>query len=209
MTLPDTKKSSTLSALLEPRGGGLSAMDALFNRLDGMYPIRWRAAFASEAAVANWREAWALAFADEGVTLDGVAQGLRLCRMRMDWPPSLPEFLKLCVATVDAEAAWHEAQQQMRRRHADGGDVWSHPAVFWAAADMGTFDLFNGAWQRSESRWRRLLAARLAGDCPPVPAVALALPAPGASTPDPEAIARLLAGARAVLKRVPDGKVVA
>ena len=74
MNIPAEKKQSTASVWIDPRGGGLSLIDALFNRFDGMYPNRWRAAFANAQAIANWREAWVGAFVDEALSPDDVAR---------------------------------------------------------------------------------------------------------------------------------------
>lgn len=199
MNLPVTKKSLTPSLWVEPHGGGLSAMDTLFNRFDGMYPNRWRAAFANEQSVANWRDAWALAFVDEGLTMEDVAVAVKRCRSKFDWPPSLPEFLKLCAVTVEPESAFYEAVAQMRNRAASVADVWSHPAIYWAAMDFGTWDLRSVPYERGKARWGRILSEKLAQRCEPVPAPMMALPAPGETTPNPDGIARLLARARAAL----------
>ena len=63
--------TSRLSAWLDPhpRLEGIALIDHLFNRLDGLYPHRWRSAFASEQAVVNWRETWADGFVEESVTI--------------------------------------------------------------------------------------------------------------------------------------------
>jgi hypothetical protein len=178
-------------------------MDVLFNRFDGMYPNRWRAAFVNAQAVANWREAWALAFADEALTMDDVAVAVKRCRMQFDWPPSLPEFLKLCRPSVEPESAFYEAVAQMRNRSAGVPDVWSHPAIYWAAVEFGTWDLRSMAYDRCRARWGRVLAAAISDRRGHIPAPMMALPAPGEATPDPDGIARLLAGARAAIKRMP------
>ena len=214
MELIEQKNSLTPSSSDEPcmpreawlaaHRGGLSPMDRLFNQFDGMYPNRWRAAFASEQAIGNWRAAWAQAFAEERLTLAGVATALRACRKTHDWPPSLPEFLRLCVLTVEPESAFHEAVRQMFMRHNGGGDQWSHPAIFWAAAEFGTHDLKSTPYTRAAARWGRILAAKMVTKCEPIPVARLALPAPGDTTPDAEAVSRLLAGARALIKRFGD-----
>jgi len=203
VNIPAEKKQSTASVWIDPRGGGLSLIDALFNRFDGMYPNRWRAAFANAQAIANWREAWVGAFVDEALSPDDVARGVRACRRAYDWPPSLTEFLKMCRVSVDPESAYVEAVRQMAAREV-GGDVWSHPAIFWAAVEFGTWDLRNAsAYDRVRARWSRILAQKLMGSCPPVPVAALALPAPGETTPDAEQVLKILAGARSILKNQP------
>jgi hypothetical protein len=52
----------------QPALDNMTLIDLLFNRLDGLYPNRWRASFRNEHAIANWREAWADGFVSEGLT---------------------------------------------------------------------------------------------------------------------------------------------
>lgn len=130
----------------------LSFMDRLYNRLDGAYPNRWRAAFAGEGAIQNWREAWAEAFVEEGLAPEEIKTGLANCRRLYDWPPSLPEFIKACRPPLDYEAAFYEAVVQIRARE-NGGDKWSNPAIYYAAIRIGHFDLTGQTYQSLKGRW--------------------------------------------------------
>lgn len=178
------------------RGESTTLIDQLFNRLDGMYPQRWRSAFADTNAIRNWREAWADALADERITPQQVADAVRACRRKYDWPPSLTEFLKLCSPPVDHEAAFREAVEQMRQRD-NGTDKWSSPAVYWAAVEFGSWELRQASWDRAKARWTRILDEQLAkGELPPVPPRMDALPAPGKATANPEKVRELIEGLR-------------
>lgn len=187
-----------LSAWLEihPRIG-VSLMDHLWNRLDGAYPNRWRAAFANEQAVQNWREAWAEAFVEEGIAPAEVKDAIARCRKSYDWPPSLSEFIKACRPPLDYEAAHAEAVKQMRAR-ADGADAWSDPAIYWAAAEIGEFDLRSLAYPVIKGRWKDSLNKAIdgikAGTIPnEVPKRSIALPAPGKTVAAPEQARKHLA----------------
>ncbi len=172
--------TSQLSAWLDPhpRLEGLALIDHLFNRLDGLYPNRWRAAFASDKAIANWRIAWAEGLSDEGITAEEVRHGLRECRKR-DWPPSFAEFFKDCRPPVDFTAALLEAVEQMARRESNS-DRWRHPAIYWAAAKIGAYDLGRKTLKELEPEWRKAFGDQLAlGHWPEIPKRAPALPAPG------------------------------
>lgn len=185
--------SSTLkpSAWLEQRtirGEATTLIDQLFYRLEAMYPQRWRAAFPSQGAIEAWRDTWADAFVDEGITPQQVADAMRACRKKYDWPPSLTEFLKLCVPPVDHESAFHEAVNQMRRRET-GDDTWTHPAIYWAAVEFGSWELRGASWATARIRWVRILEAKLADrNLPEVPERRTALPAPGATLVNPEKV---------------------
>ncbi len=189
------------SAWLTPRqfadsAKPLTMMDRLFNRLDGSYPHKWRSAFANAQAIQNWREAWAEAFDEEGLTLDEVKAGIVTCRKLYDWPPSLPEFLKACRPAIDPERAFIEATEQMRLRDA-GKDRWSSPVVYWAAASIGQ-DLRNFPYQAISKRWaaaldfaeKRIRSGELPNE---VPIRRESLPAPGRQSVDAEQAAANIA----------------
>jgi hypothetical protein len=63
--------------------------------------------------------------------------------MSRDWPPSLPEFIKLCRPTIDPTVAYYEAVAGMQARERGEVGKWSHPAIFWAAVQISAFDLKN------------------------------------------------------------------
>lgn len=175
-----TSSISPLNEWLEPRQAldGLALIDHLFNRLDGLYPNKWRAAFANDQAIANWRTAWAEGFADEGVTADEVRAGLKACRRR-EWPPSFAEFFKDCRPSSDYQVALMEAVEQMGRRES-GTDRWSHPAIYWAAVKIGSYDLSRKTLRELQPEWNRAFGDQLAlGRWPEIPERRPALPAPG------------------------------
>ncbi len=197
-SLSTQQRSAWLDARDWPDGSRCSMMDRLYNRLDGMYPTRWRAAFADKVAISNWREAWAEAFDEEGITPTEIKRGIIECRRRHDWPPSLAEFLKACRPPIDYHAAFVEAVEQSRLRE-EGRDAWSNPAIYWAAVEFGSFDLRNLSYDVAKARWVKCIdgaiAAIRSGKKPDeVPKAALALPQPGArSISDEEARKRSLA----------------
>lgn len=170
------------------RGESTTLIDQLFMRLDAMYPQRWRSAFPSQASIEAWRDTWADAFADEGITPQQVADAVRACRKRFDWPPSLTEFLKLCCPPVDHESAFQEAVNQMRLRETND-DKWSSPAIYWAAVEFGSWELRQATYSLVRARWMRILEAKLADrNLPDVPERRTALPAPGKTMVAPEKV---------------------
>lgn len=141
----------------------------------------WRGT-APEAMKRVWSDALAEFSRDE------IGRGVAACMSR-DWPPTLPEFLKLCRPALDYERAFLEAVEQMTRR-ASGADVWSSPAVYWAAAAIGT-DLHAFTYQQIAKRWQAALDKAVqriaAGELPhEIPPRLEALPAPGESTVPPD-----------------------
>lgn len=122
-------------------------IDRIFARLSALYGARfadqWRGCDPAEV-----KSVWADCLA--GYDADEIRRGLDACLCR-DWPPTLPEFAKLCRPPLDYERAYIEAVEQMRRRDT-GDDTWSDAAIYWAAARMGA-DVRAHAYPAIKSRW--------------------------------------------------------
>lgn len=131
------------------------------------------------AAAARVVAAWAAEL--HGFTEPELRRGMDGCR-RLEWPPTLPEFIALCRPPIHPELAHAEAQVQMRNRDAGRPEEWSNPAIYHAAADMGR-DIFQFSYAQSKARWihalkraeERIADGRLPATIPPRQ---LALPAP-------------------------------
>lgn len=114
-----------------------------------------------------------------GLSESEVRAGLVACLSR-DWPPTMPEFLRLCRPWMAPEVAYHEAVHGMSCRRRGELGQWSHPAIYWAAVATGTHDLLNGTYSTVKSRWERAFSDQIAkGQWAAVPEVRDALPAPG------------------------------
>jgi Replication protein P len=172
----DTSKWTVGRAKLE----GLSLMDHLFNKLAGAYPATWKAAFSNDFALENWRDTWAEAFEEEGITPQDIASGLRNIRkLYVDWTPNLHQFLHACLPPIDPEGALYEAIREIPKR-AMAEDKWSHPAIYWAAVQIGEFDLTSKTVKDLQPRFTRALKDVLSKPeaIEPVPAPAPRLAAP-------------------------------
>lgn len=182
---------------------GITPIDHLWNRLSGTYGGRWLKDFPDMDSIENWKAAWAEALHEDRVTPHEVAEGLRACRrMFPDWPPAVGEFIQACRPGLIPENAFHDAVKGMTARQRGEIGEWSHPAVYWAATDVGRHDLLNCGYTVMKARWERALAAQLArSEWPPIPVPAPALPAPGtasATREDAEKALRAM-GAGAIL----------
>ncbi|MFD4837671.1 hypothetical protein ACFWP0_09190 [Achromobacter sp. NPDC058515] len=108
-----------------------------------------------------------------------VRRGLVACLTR-EWPPTLPEFVKLCCPWMAPEVAYHEAVRGMSARKRGEIGIWSHPAVYWAAVGVSTVDLLSSTYGAIKARWEKTLSDELAkGAWPDIPEPRQALPAPG------------------------------
>ena len=99
------------------------------------------------------RQAWAEELA--GFTGDEIKSGIDACKTK-SWPPTLPEFMQLCRPALDKERAYLEAAEQMRIRHSTGEDIWSAPAIYWAASRIGN-DIQTNPYQSMKARWAATL----------------------------------------------------
>lgn len=186
-SLPSAPSTRPFSQWFEPSQAlGISLIDHLFNRLDGAYPGKWRKDFPNQQAIDNWAESWVEAFEDEGITPNDVKVGLRECRKRFAWPPSVAEFMQACRPQVDPLRAYYEAVAGVQARVQGEMGTWSHPAIYHAAMPMAA-ELREQAYSFVKGRWEAALAQQLAkGTWDEIPAPMLQLTAPGKSTTDSE-----------------------
>lgn len=96
-----------------------------------------------------------------------------------DWPPTLPEFKKLCRRPLDETTAYYEAVAGVQARAAGEYGKWSHPAIYWAAMPLA-FDLGSQTFSQIKSRWEAALHQQLdKAEWPEIPQPMIALPPPG------------------------------
>lgn len=161
-------------------GREFALIDTLFDRLSAQFGARWATRFRDDAQIEAWRAEWSAALSAERVTPRMVRTALDRCR-RLEWPPSLAEFLTMASVVPDFEGAFTEALRNMTAMSFGERVEWSHPAVYWAAQEFGGFELRNTTYAQAKKRWDKLLGAQLARTyVPPVPVAAL--PPPGKTT---------------------------
>lgn len=115
-----------------------------------------------------------------------------------DWPPTLPEFIKLCRPVVDPVVAFHEALEQGGRRERGEPDEWSAPALFWAWSRIGAYDFAHLTYAALEARWKAALTREMEKESPePIPKQMIALPEPGKTLLATERAQQLLANFKA------------
>jgi hypothetical protein len=165
-------------------------VERLFQRMHATYGTRWTDLWRDvppEVLAATWGDSLS------GLTTDEIKSGLS--RMGK-FPPTPVEFRDLCRPPLNARRSYDEALTEMRKRHDNGSDNWSHPAIYWAAVVIGG-DLRKLPYQQLEKRWTEVLAdcvecvheGRMARD---IPKKLVELPAPATSV-NPEAVAKLVA----------------
>jgi hypothetical protein len=109
-----------------------------------------------------------------------------------DWPPTLPEFKKLCRAPFDSLVAYYEAVAGVQARNGGEFGKWSHPAIYWAAMPLA-FDLGSQTFSQIKPRWERALAEQMdRAEWAEIPRPMLALGAPGTAALSRESAEQLL-----------------
>jgi hypothetical protein len=169
-------------------------VDSLFNKMHRKYGMRfidqWLGIDMDELK-RDWAGSLGVLSRDE----------LSLGVMRLDtcaFPPTLPEFLKLCRPELSPLAAYHEAFEQGMRRECGEPDVWSSPAIFWAWMKVGRIAFARIPYEALRTRWEGALKAEMAKNAhEPIPPYRQALPAPGRATLSVERARQLLADFRA------------
>lgn len=109
-----------------------------------------------------------------------------------DWPPTLPEFMKLCRPPADPFILYCEAVSGIAARARGEMGKWSHPAIFWAAVKM-TYELNSQSYSTVHAAWNsELLRQYDRGEWEPIPTPYLSLPTPGKSLLSKENAAKMV-----------------
>lgn len=179
MTTNLPSSTQTSGALPDP-------MDWLFGQLHGMFGNKlldaWRSGHLEgekDTGIENMKAVWADKIRANGLKFADVRRGLAGAE-RLKWPPSWGEFLDLCKPPINVDAALYEAVEQMRKRQ-HGKDQWSNPAIFWAAAKVGEYDMISQTFTQLKPRFEVALKKVQEGEIKPVPERVPALAAPTAA----------------------------
>lgn len=141
----------------------------------------------AESLIVAWQEELA-GLAREELT-DGVS---KMQRLTDEWPPTPAKFIALCRPWMDPGEALRIAMTEIVERE-KGRDKWPHPAVYWAAIQVGHFEMMRKPHEALLSSYTRAFNECLANpNLPPVPAreAREALPPPTKATPDSPAFQR-------------------
>lgn len=159
---PLMPKSNAWNRLVR-QDGDKTPIEVLWDYFDGAFRLKWRSQFQDADAVRNWCRVWSQRLYEEGITFVMAKAALTTIERKMganDFPPDLPTFIAAAKQIPSYEEAFIEAQRQIGQIDF-GTDVWSHPAIYWAAVDFGLYDLRFAKWASSARRWTELLSKRL------------------------------------------------
>jgi hypothetical protein len=152
-----------------------SWIDALFAKMSSLYGNKfsdmWRDSN-MQAVKSVWSEELGKLSRDE------IARGANAL-ITQEWPPTLPQFIKMCRIEFDPLSAYYEALNGAVARESGEMGEWSHPAIFWAMVAVGAFDIKNQTYSQIKARWESALADQVKrGSWADIPVPALALPVP-------------------------------
>ena len=151
-------------------------VERIFLRLSTLYGSKLSQMWAT-VPQEQMREVWAEELA--GFTAEEIAAGLTACKLR-EWPPTLPEFLRLCRPLMASEPAYYEAVKGMVARNRGEVGKWSHPAIYWAAVALGAQMLLSSTYGSVKAVWDKAFGEEMAkGEWAAIPQPAAYLPAPG------------------------------
>jgi len=153
-----------------------------------LYGHRWVSAY-SDDAHSPTGEVWARELAN--MTREQLKRGLDACMRRADpWPPTLPEFVRLCIGIP----SWHEVRLEFAREdHAPHS-----PFARMMLRHLNLWNMRNASAQEAQKMLRDAydiaVQARLRGEPEPPELVALPSPEPRPFTPaQPEVAKRHIA----------------
>lgn len=193
-----TPKSSRIENSNAPSVLPFPWVKRIFQRLGAMYGERFHKQWGDipgEEVVQVWAEELA------GFTAEEIATGLNACKLR-EWPPTLPEFLRLCRPWMASELAYYEAVKGMVERNRGEVGKWSHPAIYWAAVGIGAQTLLSSTYGSIKAVWDKAFGEEMAkGEWAAIPQPAPALPAPGQTQATKEEAAAALQQIMAILTR--------
>lgn len=156
MVIFNEDEKMMLEDIIPPSLPNMPIIERVFAYLVTLYGARF-ADFWNGCNIDEVKRVWAYELSD--CAEDEIMRGLRACK-QLNWPPTLPEFLKLCRPNANAnlhyEDAFVEAVKQMWNRQQNQPESWSHPAVYWASVRLGN-DLHAYPYAVIKERWQNAL----------------------------------------------------
>lgn len=124
------------------------------------------------------------------------------------FPPTLPEFKKMCRAPLNDMATYYEAIAGLEARGKGEMGAWSHPAVYWAASFLRV-DLMSQTHVQMRDRWSAALKAQMErSEWAEIPAARVLLPMPDTSPEAKKLAAKMMQelGAAGVIRKPTDNR---
>ncbi len=160
-----------------------AGLDWLFSQLHGLFGAKFTDAWRSgttvdgrDTGLENMRVVWGEKIRENELKIAEVKAGIKRAEI-LKWPPTWSEFIDLCRPPINVDLAFDEAIRQLAARENDT-DVWSDPAIYWAARAVGEFDMRHLSRDSLKPRFTAALKKVKEGPVLPVPPRSIALPEP-------------------------------
>lgn len=128
----------------------------------------------TDELIAHWAHELA------GYTGPEIKRGLAGLDSR-EWPPTLPEFKKMCRPPVNEMTGYYEAIAGLEARGKGEFGTWTHPAIYWAANFLRV-DLMSQTYAQVKDRWNAILKSQMErGEWAEIPVARVLLPVPDIS----------------------------
>lgn len=154
----------------------IDVMERIFSELHGLFGNQFLDKYRTgqiidgkDTGIENTKAVWIDKIAGNGLRLSEIKRGMNACQ-RAKYPPSWSEFLEYCRPTPNVDAAIVEAVEQLQARR-DGKDVWSHPAIYWAAMKVGYHEMTNLPHGQLRPRFEAALSKVMEGEVQPIPTI--------------------------------------
>jgi len=156
------------------------SVEKLFAKMHALYGAKFLEQWAGIDIDAVQRQ-WGIALGK--MTPEQIRRGTLLMEA-CDFPPTLPQFIKLCKPVLDPQAAYFEAVAGIAAREQGKRGEWSDPAIYWATTIIGAFDLKTQPYAQIRRRWEKALSdAQTHPHAKSIPAPDVHLEATNASAP--------------------------
>lgn len=132
-------------------------IDALFAKMLSLYGNKFSEMWRDLDLIAV-KAVWAQEL--QKLSRNEVAKGANSL-VTQEWPPTLPQFIKLCRISIDPLKAYYEAVNGAAARERGEIGEWSHPAIFWSFVAIGAFDIKHQTYSAIRERWESALAEEL------------------------------------------------
>lgn len=153
----------------------------------------------TDELIAHWAHELA------GYTVLEIQRGLAGLDTR-EWPPTLPEFKKMCRPPVSDMTAYYEAIAGLEARGKGEFGTWTHPAIYWAANFLRA-DLMGQTYAQVKDRWNAILKSQMErGEWAEIPVARVLLPVPDVSPAAKAHAEKMLAdlNAKGIIKKPKD-----
>lgn len=140
------------SSTSHPQPVPLHWVESLFEHMHGHYGAKFAQQWQGTDS-ATVKAVWATELGK--LTPEELNRGLAAL-VTCKWPPTLPEYIALCKPILNPAAAYMEAVAGMNARERGETGIWSHPAIYFAAAGM-FFELKQEGYAAIRPRWEAAL----------------------------------------------------